>query len=86
MVPEETHEVNKDASLLMVEENQFIEAGTEVVKDIFSQTSGVVEVFQKNYILREIVIKPGDLHLVDDPQTAMQKNGSLAYPGTEIMP
>jgi DNA-directed RNA polymerase subunit beta' len=85
-VPEETHEVNKDASLLMVEENQFIEAGTEVVKDIFSQTAGVVEVFQKNDILREIVIKPGDLHLVDDPQTAMQKNGSLAYPGTEIMP
>ncbi|GBO55190.1 DNA-directed RNA polymerase delta subunit [Pseudanabaena sp. lw0831] len=85
-VPEETHEVNKDASLLMVEENQFIEAGTEVVKDIFSQTAGVVEVFQKNDILREIVIKPGDLHLVDDPQTAMQKNGTLAYPGTEIMP
>ncbi len=85
-VPEETHEVNKDASLLMVEENQFIEAGTEVVKDIFSQTAGVVEVFQKNDILREIVIKPGDLHLVDDPQTAMQKNGTLVQPGTEIMP
>jgi DNA-directed RNA polymerase subunit beta' len=85
-IPEETHEVNKDASLLMVEENQFIEAGTEVVKDIFSQTAGVVEVFQKNDILREIVIKPGDLHLVDDPQTAMQKNGTLANPGTEIMP
>lgn len=85
-IPEETHEVNKDASLLMVEENQFIEAGTEVVKDIFSQTAGVVEVFQKNDILREIVIKPGDLHLVDDPQTAMQKNGTLAYPNTEIMP
>ncbi|MEI6064684.1 MAG: DNA-directed RNA polymerase subunit beta'', partial [Pseudanabaena sp. ELA748] len=80
------HEVNKDASLLMVEENQFIEAGTEVVKDIFSQTAGVVEVFQKNDILREIVIKPGDLHLVDDPQTAMQKNGTLAQPNTEIMP
>ncbi len=85
-IPEETHEVNKDASLLMVEENQFIEAGTEVVKDIFSQTAGVVEVFQKNDILREIVIKPGDLHLVDDPQTAMQKNGTLAQPNTEIMP
>jgi DNA-directed RNA polymerase subunit beta' len=70
----------------MVEENQFIEAGTEVVKDIFSQTAGVVEVFQKNDILREIVIKPGDFHLVDDPQTAMQKNGTLAQPGTEIMP
>jgi DNA-directed RNA polymerase subunit beta' len=85
-IPEETHEVNKDASLLMIEENQYVEAGTEVVKDIFAQMSGVAEVSQKNDILREIVIKPGDLRLVDDPQTAMQKDGSLAYPQTEVMP
>ncbi|MEL7520737.1 MAG: DNA-directed RNA polymerase subunit beta'', partial [Cyanobacteria bacterium J06553_1] len=41
-IPAEAHEVNKDISLLMVEDGQYIEAGTEVVKDIFCQTSGVV--------------------------------------------
>jgi DNA-directed RNA polymerase subunit beta' len=84
-IPEESHEVNKDISLLMVEDGQYIEAGTEVVKDIFCQSAGVVEVTQKNDILREIVIKPGFLHLVDDPQTAMQKHDSFAHPGVEVM-
>ncbi|MFM6201562.1 MAG: hypothetical protein ACKPE1_20900, partial [Dolichospermum sp.] len=31
-IPEETHEVNKDISLLLVEDGQYVEAGTEVVK------------------------------------------------------
>ncbi|RKH86168.1 DNA-directed RNA polymerase subunit beta', partial [Corallococcus praedator] len=56
------------------------------VKDIFCQSSGVVEVTQKNDILREIVIKPGEIHLTDDPETASSKNGSLANPGQEVMP
>lgn len=64
-IPEETHEVNKDISLLMVEDGEYVEAGTEVVKDIFCQSSGVVEVVQKNDILREIIVKPGQLHLMD---------------------
>ncbi len=34
-IPEECHEVNKDISLLLVEDGQYVEAGTEIVKDIF---------------------------------------------------
>ena len=85
-IPEEAHEVNKDISLLMVEDGQFVEAGTEVVKDIFCQSSGVIEVTQKNDILREIVIKPGDLHLVDDPEAVLKRNGTLANAGEEVIP
>ncbi|NCJ05482.1 DNA-directed RNA polymerase subunit beta' [Synechococcales cyanobacterium C] len=85
-IPEECHEVNKDSSLLMVEDGQYVEAGLEVVKDIFCQSNGVVEVTQKNDILREILIKPGDLHLLDDPEAVMSKNGTLAYPGDEVLP
>lgn len=85
-IPEEAHEVNKDISLLLIEDGQYVEAGSEVVKDIFCQSNGVVEVTQKNDILREIVIKPGDLHLVDDPEAVMAKDGTLANPGQEVMP
>nr|WP_033374203.1 DNA-directed RNA polymerase subunit beta' [Spirulina subsalsa] len=84
-IPEECHEVNKDISLLLVEEGQYVEAGTEVVKDIFCQSSGVVEVVQKNDILREMVIKPGDLHLLDEPPL-MEADGQLLPPGTEVLP
>ncbi|QKD81558.1 DNA-directed RNA polymerase subunit beta' [Thermoleptolyngbya sichuanensis A183] len=85
-IPEESHEVNKDISLLLVEDGQFVEAGTEVVKDIFCQSSGVVEVTQKNDILREIVIKPGELHMVDNPEAVMSRNGTIANPGEELLP
>ena len=85
-IPEECHEVNKDISLLAVEDGQYVEAGTEVVKDIFCQTKGVIEVTQKNDILREIVIKPGDLHLVDDPEMVMALDGQIANPAQEVIP
>ncbi|MEA5508588.1 DNA-directed RNA polymerase subunit beta' [Crocosphaera sp. UHCC 0190] len=85
-IPEETHEVNKDISLLVVEDGQYVEAGTEVVKDIFCQSSGVVEVIQKNDILREIVIKPGEFHLDVDPDEVKFKNEELIQPGTEVLP
>jgi DNA-directed RNA polymerase subunit beta' len=85
-IPEEAHEVNKDISLLMVEDGQFVEAGTEVVKDVFCNSSGIVEVTQKNDILREIVVKPGDLHMLDDPKVLKVKSGSIANPGEEVLP
>ncbi|MBW4492739.1 MAG: DNA-directed RNA polymerase subunit beta' [Oscillatoria princeps RMCB-10] len=84
-IPEECHEVNKDISLLLVEDGQYVEAGMEVVKDIFCQNNGVVEVTQKNEILREMVIKPGDLYMVDDPDEVMAKDGTLAQPGSEVI-
>jgi DNA-directed RNA polymerase subunit beta' len=84
-IPEESHEVNKDISLLMVEDGQYVEAGTEVVKDIYAQSSGLVEVIQKNDILREIIIKPGELHLIDEP-LAIDPEGQLIQPGTEVIP
>ena len=83
-IPEETHEVNKDISLLLVEDGQYVEAGTEVVKDIFCQTGGVVEVTQKNDILREVVIKPGELLMVDDPETVMERDNTFLQPGEEL--
>ncbi|HEY9850552.1 MAG TPA: DNA-directed RNA polymerase subunit beta' [Leptolyngbyaceae cyanobacterium] len=85
-IPEESHEVNKDISLLLVEDGQYVEAGTEVVKDIFCTSSGIIEVVQKNDILREIAIKPGDLHLVEDPEEVMAADGTLANPGQEVLP
>jgi DNA-directed RNA polymerase subunit beta' len=84
-IPQETHEINKDISLLMIEDGQWIEAGTEVVKDIFSQTAGIVTVTQKNDILREIIVRSGQLHLVSDTKAlAKFADGKMVNPGEEI--
>ena len=85
-VPEESHEVNKDITLLNVEDGQYVEAGTEVVKDIFCATSGIVEIVQKNDILREITIKPGELFLLDDPESGQSVTGTLVNPGQKPVP
>jgi DNA-directed RNA polymerase subunit beta' len=86
-IPEETHEVNKDISLLLVDDGQYVEAGTEVVKEMFCQQTGVVEVIQKNDILRELIVKPGELLLDVDPDTAIKVgDGMLLQPGSDIIP
>lgn len=86
-IPEESHEVNKDISLLLVEDGQYVEAGTEIVKDIFSSTAGVVEVIQKNDILREIIVKPGQLYMDLDPDyLASIEDGTIIPPGSEVLP
>jgi len=86
-IPQETHEINKDISLLMIEDMKWIEAGTEVVKDIFSQTSGIVTVTQKNDILREITVRNGTFHECDDEEVLNRftEEGNLVNPGEKIM-
>ncbi len=86
-IPQETHEINKDISLLMIEDMKWIEAGTEVVKDIFSQTSGIVTVTQKNDILREITVRNGTFHECDDEEilNRFTEEGNLVNPGEKIL-
>ena len=83
-IPEESHEVNKDISLLIVEDGEYVEAGAEVVKDVFCQSSGITEVVQKNDILREIIIKPGEIHQLEDSRSEWHEQ--LIQPGTEVLP
>ena len=85
-IPQETHEINKDISLLMITDGQWIEAGTEVVKDIFSQTAGIVTVTQKNDILREIIVRGGEFHLSSDSKALerFEGDGQMVNPGEEI--
>ncbi len=85
-VPQETHEINKDISLLMIKDRQWIESGTEVVKDIFSQTAGIVTVTQKNDILREIIVRSGAFHLCNESK-ALERfdgDGQMVNPGETI--
>ncbi|WP_320673946.1 DNA-directed RNA polymerase subunit beta' [Prochlorococcus sp. MIT 1341] len=85
-IPQETHEINKDISLLMIQDGQWIEAGTEVVKDIFSQTAGIVTVAQKNDILREIIVRSGSFHLCKEAKSLerFKDEGQMVNPGESI--
>ena len=65
-IPEETHEINKDISLLMVNNGEMVKENHELVKDLFSVNSGFLSVVEENGIVKEINIKPGYLHPIKD--------------------
>ena len=65
-ISEETHEIKKDISLLMVENDTYIEAGTEIIKDIKTQNSGYLEIIEDNGIVEKLIIKIGKIVKVNE--------------------
>jgi DNA-directed RNA polymerase subunit beta' len=60
-IPEETHEIKKDISLLMVENNTYVESGTEIIKDIKTKNAGYLKVIEENGIVEKIIVKVGKI-------------------------
>lgn len=85
-IAEETHEINKDASLIFVNGGDFIESGTEILKNIFAKNSGIVEVLKKDGVVKEIIIKPGVVHKINisDTEVLKFKNKGFLRPGETI--
>lgn len=85
-IPEETHVVNKDSSLLLVSNSYFIETGTEILQNIFANNSGFLEVVEKDGIIREIIIKPGQLHEILYPEyESLKKYRGFLRPGEYLL-
>ncbi len=87
-LPEEIHQISKDSSLKVpgIESGMHVEAGTEIVKGVTCQTSGIVEITEENDIIREVVVRPGELHRVDDISTINVDDGTIVDKGTEVAP
>ena len=83
-IPEEIHQVSKDASLKLVESGTFVEAGTEVVKDIYTHIAGIVEIKEFNDIIHEIVVRPGELHTLESINDLKVGEGEVIKAGTVV--
>jgi DNA-directed RNA polymerase subunit beta' len=84
-IPEETHEVNKDISLLYVKQGQYLSPGQEILKDLYNTIEGYVNVVQENGIVREVVIKPGYFLNLDDISAESFINPKIVEIGEEII-
>nr|QOS04617.1 RNA polymerase beta'' subunit [Sarcopeltis skottsbergii] len=86
-IPEETHEINKDISLLLVQHGDFVDLGTEIIKNVFANNSGIVEVVQKDGIIREIIIKPGKIYKINNKDLNQNKDRNRGFlrPGEKII-
>ena len=83
-IPEEIHQISKDASLKLVESGTYVEAGTEVVKDIYTHIAGIVEIKEFNDIIHEIVVRPGELHTLDSINDLKVGEGEVIKAGTVV--
>ncbi len=83
-VPEEVHQVNKDATLKMVENGTFVTAGTEVVKDIYCHIDGIVEFKEFNEVIHEVTIRPGEVHTLPSVSELKVEEGAVVEAGTTI--
>ena len=78
---EETYELNCDSSILLVENGNFISKDFELIPGIFSKTSGIVSIHQKNNFIQTITIKAG---IVYEGKEFKQTSKKLYYPGEII--
>ncbi len=84
-IPEETHIVNKDISLLLVNNLSFIDAGTEIIQNIFANNTGFLEIIEKDGIIREIIIKPGKLIEFNINNKTLDKFRGFLRPGEYLL-
>ena len=78
---EEIHNVNCEQNILLVEQGDFISEGFELVPGLFSKTSGIVLIRQKNNFVQTISIKSG---LVYKGQKFKNIAKKMYYPGEVI--
>nr|YP_009237346.1 RNA polymerase beta' subunit [Wildemania schizophylla]AKS28393.1 RNA polymerase beta' subunit [Wildemania schizophylla] len=83
-ISEETHEINKDSSLLLVNSGDVIESGTELVKNVFSKSSGIIEIVQQDGIVREVIIKPGSIYKLNTVYSNTDKIRGFLRPGETL--
>ncbi len=85
-IPDEIHQLSKDASLKMVESGTYVTAGTEVVKDLYTHLDGIVEIKEFNDIITEVSICPGELYTLNSLSDLKVEENELVIAGTTIAP
>jgi len=78
---EEIHKVNCEQNILLIEHGDFISKGFELIPGLFSKTSGLVTIIQKNNVIKTISIKSG---LVYEGKKFKNIAKKIYYPGEII--
>lgn len=79
---EETHQVDCEPNILLVEHGDFISEKFELIPGLFSKTSGIVIIRQKNNLIQTISIKSG---LVYEGKKFKNTSKKLYFPGEIIL-
>jgi DNA-directed RNA polymerase subunit beta' len=83
-LPEETFVVNKDVSNIFVDNGNWVESNTEIVKNIYTKTSGFVKLIFRNNIVNKIIVKSGYSILINYNQIDSSFHKKLFFKGEKI--
>ena len=79
---EETYKINSSDNFIVIENDNWISENTQILPNIYSKTSGLVKIIQKQNQEQEIVIKSGILYKNFDYS---KFHNQLFYPGEKIL-
>ena len=79
---EEIHNLNCEQNILLVEHGDFISKGFELIPGVFSKTSGLVTLLQKNNIIKNLSIKSGQVYKGKKFKNNAKK---IYYPGEMVL-
>ncbi|OGI09775.1 MAG: DNA-directed RNA polymerase subunit beta'' [Candidatus Melainabacteria bacterium RIFCSPLOWO2_02_FULL_35_15] len=85
-IPEEVHYLSKDVSLKLVENEDRVKAGQEIVKDVFTHLDGFIEIKVDNDIIHEVIVRPGELFDIPEPSLLKCEDEEIVKEGMEIYP
>lgn len=85
-IPEEVHYLSKDVTLKLVENEDRVKAGQEIVQGVFTQLDGIIEIKVDNDIIHEVIVRPGDLYDIPEPTQLKSEDGEIVEEGKEIYP
>ena len=63
-IPEESYALNRDSSIVLVNNNSIVSSGTEISKNIFCKSNGLIALKEKTKIIQEISIKIAKIYSI----------------------
>ena len=84
-LPEETHQITCDVNILKIKNNNFIASDTKILPNLLSKTSGILCIKEKNKIIKEIAIKSGYFHVIDNLTAIKNLENKIFFPGEFIL-
>jgi DNA-directed RNA polymerase subunit beta' len=84
-IPEATYKIIQNTSQIYVKNGDYIKAKSEIFKNNIAKISGIVYLHKNKRLIKEIIIKPGQLILINKDKALKYYHQQLLYPGEILL-
>ena len=84
-ISEENYQITADNSLLFVQNKSLIDKNSEIIPNLFSKTSGIIFIEEKQNIIQGISIKSGVIYKINNFNDLKNIDNKVFFPGETIL-